>query len=196
MCSDMLPTQTRRGLLGQQVARQHFLPRALVVLSLELKHRLRLILRQPHGLKVEVCQGKGQVLQPGWWKKRERVRAAGRRWVGGCVAGVDALPVSCNIQHVQLGGVGQLSGQFAEAVVPQREDVEAGAAPQLFGHVAQAVAVYIQVGQLLQLAQRARKRLRGKSLASLSDPSDAKTSSSVIIIIILPVVDSPLGRVQ
>lgn len=71
----------------------------------------------------------------------------------------DALPVSCHVQHVQLGGVGELGGQLAEAVVTQRQDVEAGAAPQLFGHVAQTVAVYIQVGQLLQLAQRARKRL-------------------------------------
>lgn len=83
----------------------------------------------------------------------------------GKLGGADARPVSCNVQHVQLGGVGELSGQFAEAVVPQREDVEAGAASQLFGHVAQAVAVYIQVGQLLQFAQRARKRLerRGRT---------------------------------
>lgn len=58
---------------------------------------------------------------------------------------------------MQLGGVCELSRQFAEAIVPQREDVEAGAAAQLFGHAAQTVAVYIQVGQLLQLAQRARK---------------------------------------
>lgn len=59
---DVLPTQARRRLLGQQVARQHFLPRALVVLRLELEHGLGLVLRQPHGLQVEVGQGKGQVL--------------------------------------------------------------------------------------------------------------------------------------
>lgn len=69
------------------------------------------------------------------------------------------LPVSSHIQHMQLGGICKLSGQFAQAVVSQWENVEAGTAAQLFGHAAQTVAVYIQVGQLLQLAQRARKWL-------------------------------------
>lgn len=54
---------------------------------------------------------------------------------------------------MQLGGVCQLGGQFAQAVVSQGENIEAGTAAQLFGHAAQPVAVYIQVGQLLQLAQ-------------------------------------------
>lgn len=67
------------------------------------------------------------------------------------------LPVSSHIQHMQLSGICKLSRQFAQAVVSQRENVEAGTAAQLFGHAAQAVTVYIQVGQLLQLAQRARK---------------------------------------
>lgn len=67
------------------------------------------------------------------------------------------LPVSSHIQHMQLSGICKLSRQFAQAVVSQRENVEAGTAAQLFGHTAQAVTIYIQVGQLLQLAQRARK---------------------------------------
>ena len=67
------------------------------------------------------------------------------------------LPISGHIQHMQLSGICELSGQFAQAIVSEREDVETGTAAQLFGHGAQMVAVYIQVGQLLQLAQRARK---------------------------------------
>lgn len=94
----------------------------------------------------------------------------------GCVGGAAALPVSRHVQHVQLGGVGELDGEFAEAVVPQREHVEAGAAPQLFGHVAQTVAVYIQVGQLLQLAQRARKRLERKGEKVIVGLSGHQTS--------------------
>lgn len=58
---------------------------------------------------------------------------------------------------MQLGGICQLCRKLVQAVVPQGENVEAGTAPQLFGHAPQTVAVYIQVRQLLQLAERARK---------------------------------------
>lgn len=58
---------------------------------------------------------------------------------------------------MQLSSICELSRKFAQAVVPQRENVEAGTPAQLFGNAAQAVAVYIQVGQLLQLAQGSRK---------------------------------------
>lgn len=78
------------------------------------------------------------------------------------------LPVSDHIQHMQLGGVCQLSGQFAQAIISQREDVEAGAAAEFFGHAAEPVPVYIQVCQLLQLAQRARKWLWGEMKGDLN----------------------------
>jgi len=58
---------------------------------------------------------------------------------------------------MEFSGICKLSRQLGQVIVSQREDVEAGTAAQLFGHAAQTVAVYIQVGQLLQLAQRARK---------------------------------------
>ena len=55
-------TQAGGGLLGQQVAGEHLLPGLLVVLRLELEHGLGLVLRQPHGLQVQVGQREGQVL--------------------------------------------------------------------------------------------------------------------------------------
>lgn len=55
-------TQAWGGLLGQQVAGEHLLSGLLVVLGLELEHGLGLVLCQPHGLQVQVGQGKGQVL--------------------------------------------------------------------------------------------------------------------------------------
>lgn len=59
------------------------------------------------------------------------------------------LPVSSHIQHMQLRCICKLSRKFLQAVVPQRENIEAGTAAQLFGHAAQTVAIYIQIGQLL-----------------------------------------------
>lgn len=64
---------------------------------------------------------------------------------------------------MELGGASQLSGQFGHAVVSEGEHVEAGTTTQLIRHVAQPVAVDIQVGQLLQLAQRARQSLLNKN---------------------------------
>lgn len=62
---------------------------------------------------------------------------------------------------MQLGSFGQLTGQPAHLVVPQRQHVQAGAAAQLHGDAAQPIAVHIQVGQLLQLAHCARQCLTG-----------------------------------
>lgn len=79
------------------------------------------------------------------------------------------LPVSSHIQHMQLSGICKLSRKFAQAVVSQWENIEAGTAAQLFGHAAQTVAIYIQVGQLLQLAQRARKWLWGREREDINN---------------------------
>lgn len=56
-------TQAGRGLLRQQVTRENFFSRLFVILSLEFQHGLGLILCQPQGFQVQICQSKRQVLQ-------------------------------------------------------------------------------------------------------------------------------------
>lgn len=63
--SQQQPTETWQGLLGQQVAGKHLFAGLDVVLSLEAEHGLCLVLSQPQGLEVEVCERKRQTPQPG-----------------------------------------------------------------------------------------------------------------------------------
>lgn len=154
------PTEAGRGLLGQQVTREHLLAGLSVVLRLEPEHRLGLVLGQPEGLEVEVRERERQTPQPGgrWARsaRRRPVGTVGRRGLGR--AGRHS-PVPGHVQHVQLRRVGELGRQGSQAVVPQGENAERRAASDLRRQRLEAVAVRVEVGQLGQLPQRARQGL-------------------------------------
>lgn len=70
-------------------------------------------------------------------------------------------PVPSHVQHVQLRRVGELRWQDGQAVVPQRQDAECHAAPDLGRQHLQAVPVHIEVSQLGQLSKGVGQSLAG-----------------------------------
>ena len=111
--------------LRQQEAGQHLLARVLVVVRLEVEHRLGLVLRQPEGLQVEVRHREGEVGQP----------------------------VAAHVEHVQLGARADLVGQVEQLVLAQGEHAQVDEVADGGRELLEAVAVHVEVGQPGQVAQ-------------------------------------------
>ena len=111
--------------LRQQEAGQHLLARVLVVVRLEVEHRLGLVLRQPEGLQVQVRHREGEVGQP----------------------------VAAHVEHVQLGASADLVGQVAQLVLAQGEHAQVDEVADGGRELLEAVAVHVEVGQPGQVAQ-------------------------------------------
>lgn len=84
---------------------------------------------------------------------------------------------------MQLSGICKFSRKFAHAVVSQWEDIEARAATQFFGHAAQTVAVYIQIGQFLKLAQRVREWLTGRQKTTFNTGAEYEWTKRCVFIL-------------